>query len=120
MKRIITFLAVAVLAGCSSTEPGEEGRRWDKDEAATVTRSGVKLVIRHHSSADEFRGTLTNTTNSSVSDVRVEIHLSNGRELGPTPRTALAGGESRDVALDAAGQEFSWFSVHIELGGDSG
>lgn len=120
MKMIITLLAVAVLAGCSSTEPGEGGRRWDKDETATVTRSGVKLVIRYHSSKEEFRGTMTNTTNSSVSDARVEIHLSNGRDLGPTPRTALAGGESKDVALDAAGQQFSWFSVHIELGGGSG
>jgi len=121
MKRIITLLALALLAACSSTEPGEGGRRWDKDEEATVTRSGVKLVIRYHSSDEEFRGTMTNTTDSPVSDARVEIHLSNGKELGPTPGTGVAGGENTDVTLDAAGQDFSWFSVHIELGGgDSG
>jgi len=120
MNRTVHFLALAVVAACSSTEPGEGGRRWDKDETATVTRSGVKLVIRYHSAEEEFRGTMTNTTSSSVSDARVEIHLSNGKELGPTLRTTLAAGESKDVTLDAAGQQFSWFSVHIELGGGSG
>lgn len=120
MTRIINLLALALLAACSSTEPGEGGERWDKDEVATVTRSGVKLVIRYYSADEEFRGAMTNTTNSSVSGARVEIHLSNGKELGPTPRTTLAAGESKDVTLDAAGQQFSWFSVHIELGGGSG
>ncbi|MDE2974305.1 MAG: hypothetical protein OXU64_06205 [Gemmatimonadota bacterium] len=118
--RSATLALAITFAACSPTEPGEGGKRWDKDEPATVTRSGVKLVIRYHSSDEEFRGTMTNTTSSSVSDARVEIHLSNGKELGPTPRTTLAGDESKDVTLDAAGQRFSWFSVHIELGGDSG
>jgi len=120
MKRIITLLVLSALTACSPTEPGEGGKRWDRDETATVTRSGVKLLIRYHSSAEQFRGTMTNTTNSSVSGARVEVHLSNGKELGPTPKTTLAGGESKDVTLDASGQQFSWFSVHIELGGGSG
>ena len=115
------LLALAVtLAACSPTEPGEGGEQWDKDEVATVTRSGVKLVIQYHSADEEFRGTMTNTTDSAVSDARVEIHLSNGKELGPTPRTTLAAGESKDVTLDAAREQFSWFSVHVELGGGSG
>ena len=42
--------------------------------------------------------------------------LSNGVELGPTPRVDLAPGETRPVELDARGQTFTHYSVHVEIG----
>lgn len=119
--RAATLALAAMLAACgnSPTEPGESGKRWKKDETATETRKGVKLVIAYHSADEEFRGTVENTTSSAVDAVRVEIHLSNGKELGPTPRTDLQAGETKDVTLDAAGQSFDWFSVHVEIGSSS-
>ena len=48
--------------------------------------------------------------------MRVEVHLSNGVELGPTPRVNLAAGDTRAVHLSARSQSFSGFSVHVELG----
>ena len=63
-----------------------------------------------------FNGTVTNTASATVADVRVEIHLDNGVELGPTPRVDLAAGEMRSVSLDARGQRFSRWSVHVEIG----
>ena len=59
---------------------------------------------------------MTNTTDVTVSMVRVEIHLSNGVELGPTPSVDLAAGESREVELDAGSQTFTMFSAHVEIG----
>jgi len=111
-----------MVAACrtGSTEPGESGVRWNADQTATDTRRGVDLVISYDASGRPFNGTVTNTTGATVTDVRVEIHLSNGTELGPTPRVDLAAGAKQSVTLDAAGQNFDWYSVHVELGSSSG
>ena len=116
---VTTF--VATLSGCNSlTEEGESGTRWNPTETATETRSGVTLVLSYDATSQRFNGTVTNTTNSTVTNVRVEIHLSNGPELGPTPRVDLVAQGRRPVTLDASGQNFSWYSVHVEIGSDSG
>lgn len=75
--------------------------------------------MRYDAGQERFTGTVTNTTNGTVSDVRVEIHLSNGVELGPTPRVNLARGQERPVELGARGQSFTRWSVHVELGSQS-
>lgn len=119
--RTATLALAVVLAACteSLTEPGESGTRWNPDETATETRSGVTLVLNYDASTQRFNGTVSNTTASMVTDVRVEIHLSNGTELGPTPRIDLAAQAEQSVTLDASGQNFSWYSVHVELGSSS-
>ncbi len=127
IKQALTIRATALAlvamfaAACNNslTEEGESGTQYDRSETATETRSGVTLVISYNSSAQRFDGTVTNTTGSTVTDVRVEIHLSNGIELGPTPRVELAAGEVREVTLDASGHDFNWYSVHVEIGSSS-
>ena len=120
-KRHTLALILALLAvpACSGTEPGEGGKQWQPHEMATVSNGGVTLTISYDSSAERFDGTMTNTTNSTVANVRVEIHLSNGTELGPTPRVNIEAGQSEDVTLNASGQTFSWYSVHVEVGSSS-
>ena len=59
---------------------------------------------------------LNERRNTTVSNVRVEVHLSNGVKLGPTPRTNLAPGQMHTVELGASGQSFTAWSVHVELG----
>ena len=115
-------LAVLGASACLSslTEEGESGTRYALTETATEVRKGVELIAGYDSSQGEFTGTVTNTTNATVRQVRVEIHLSNGRELGPTPRVDLAPGQSDTFELDAGGQSFEWWSVHVEIGSDSG
>ena len=61
-------------------------------------------------------GTVTNETSTTAPSVRLEVHLSNGEELGPTPRSGLAAGASREDELEGAGQQFGRRSVHLELG----
>ena len=51
-----------------------------------------------------------------IENVRVEVHLFNGAELGPTEAVNLAAGEKRDVSLSAAGQTFAWWKAHDESG----
>ena len=120
--RTATLALLAMVAACrsGSTEPGESGVRWNADQTATDTHRGVDLVISYDASGRRFNGTVTNTTGATVTDVRVEIHLSNGTELGPTPRVDLAAGAKQSVTLDAGGQNFDWYSVHVELGSSSG
>lgn len=119
--RATMLMLAAILAACADnpTEPGESGRRWAPDETATDSREGVNLTISYNASSQRFDGSVTNTNSSAVSDVRVEIHLSNGTELGPTPRVTLQANETKSVTLDASGQNFTWYSVHLEIGSSS-
>ena len=101
-----------------SGEEGESGRQYGLSDTATETRNGIRLVMKYDSQKKSFTGTLVNTTNESVADVRVEIHLSNGVELGPTPRVNMTPGQTSPVTLDAGGQNFNQWSVHVEIGKD--
>ena len=135
MRRLmVTFVLLAALAcGATPTEPsgeqhrpeggggeaGESGTQYSLTDTAVETRSGVQLTMSYDAAAETFRGEVVNTTSATVTQVRVEIHLSNGVELGPTPRVDLAAGETRPVELDASGQTFTSWSVHVELGSGS-
>ena len=59
---------------------------------------------------------MTNTTKATLKRVRVEVHLSNGVELGPTTPMDLAPGQSIDVSLPATGQNFATWGAHPEVG----
>ncbi len=135
MRRLmVTFVLLTALAcGGSPTEPsgeehgpegggsepGESGTQYGLTDTAVETRSGVQLTMSYDAAAETFRGEVVNTTSATVTQVRVEIHLSNGVELGPTPRVDLAAGQSMPVELDASGQTFTSWSVHVELGSGS-
>ena len=97
-------------------ELGESGIRYGIAETAREARSGVRLELRFDGASETFTGTVVNTTAEPVSRVRVEVHLSNGVELGPTPRISLAPGETSSVQLAAAGQRFEAWTTHVEIG----
>lgn len=94
----------------------ESGTLYGLGDTARQSRGGVDLVLRYDAPAEAFVGTVRNTTTAPIDDVRVEVHLSNGVELGPTPRRDLAPGAVADVRLDARGQSFQRWSVHVEIG----
>ena len=85
-----------------------------------MVRAGARLVLQYDAATQTFKGTVTNTTGATLSRVRVEVHLSNGVELGPTTPVDLAPGETRDVSLPAPGQTFATWSAHPEVGSGSG
>ena len=101
------FLAVFVsLVGCGTSPTGEEGEsgtRYQISETAKEVRQGVELIIRFDDAKTAFVGTVKNTTSSDVEQVRVEVHLSNGTELGPTPRVELKAGETKGCSSGSQG-----------------
>ena len=102
--------------GEQGEESGESGIRYGVAETAQETRSGVCLELRFDAATETFTGTVVNTAAEPVSWVRVEVHLSNGVELGPTPRISLVSGETSSVRLAAAGQGFETWTTHVEIG----
>ncbi len=108
-------------AGEGQGEHGEEGEetgpRIAKDGTHDEVRKGVRLILSFDNESSSFIGTVENVTEKTVSRVRVEIHLSNGTELGPTIPIDLAPGKKVDVGLSAEGQSFDWWKAHAE-GGD--
>ncbi|WP_419837451.1 FxLYD domain-containing protein [Candidatus Poriferisodalis sp.] len=85
-----------------------------------VTRNGARLVLAYDPAANTFNGTVTNTTNSVLTRARVEIHLSNGTELGPTTPTDLAPGQTLRISLPATQAPFTTWSPHAEVGSGEG
>ena len=71
--------------GSESGDGGEEsGTQFAPSETYDAVRAGARLILTYDSTANEFTGTVANTTEARLSRVRVEVHLSNGIELGPT------------------------------------
>ncbi len=70
-------------------EGEESGQQFAKDETYDHVRNGVRLKLAYDATTNAFVGTVENTTNQTVSRVRVEVHLSNGIELGPTTPSDL-------------------------------
>ena len=100
-----------------SGEAGEEsGTELSLNAIYNETRNGARLVLSYDQENNAFRGAVVNTTDKTLERVRVEVHLSNGRELGPTAPADLAPGEKRDVTLVATSKDFDGWSAHPEVG----
>ena len=98
------------------SEGEESGQEFAKDETYDQVRNGARLKLVYDAKTNAFVGTVENTTNQTLSKVRVEVHLSNGIELGPTTLTDLAPDQTINVELSAAGQDFNKWSAHPEVG----
>jgi len=134
-KHISLVLAVSLLAACggrqgeqAATEesPGgateamegeESGKLLAKGDAFDQERAGTRLTLSYDAGANAFAGTVENVSGAALSQVRVEVHLSNGMELGPTPPVDLRPGAKADVRLAAPAEAFETWSAHAEVGG---
>ena len=99
-------------------EGGEEesGATITLDETYDGVRNGAQLIIGYDAEANAFVGTVQNVTDGTLSRVRVEVHLSNGTELGPTTPVDLAPGETIPVNLQATAEPFTGWTAHPESG----
>ena len=97
-------------------EGEEEGITLGLNDIYDVERKGSHLVLKYDSEASAFIGTVENVSNETLSRVRVEVHLSNGTELGPTTQVDLKPGEKREVMLAAESANFETWSTHAEVG----
>ena len=129
MNPICNILATSVillmvsLMGCSKKEElsardeGEESNvELTLNDQYDKVRNGARLILNYDTQSNAFKGTVENTTNEPLKKVRVEVHLSNGKELGPTPSTDLAPGEKTEVQLIATSTDFNGWTAHPEVG----
>ena len=107
--------------GDHGAEGGEEsGQRLSLAERWDAVDNGARLILSYNPPTTSFIGTVENTTQQTLCAVRVEVHLSNGTELGPTARTDLEHGQKMGVELSAAGEVFDWWTTHPETSSCSG
>ena len=96
---------------------GEESSvQFGLNDTFDQVRAGARLVLSYDSTANAFTGRVENTTENTLRRVRVEVHLSNGIELGPTEPVDLAAGHVAEVTLQASSQPFATRSAHPEVG----
>ena len=99
------------------TDSEESATQYAPGDTYDRVRAGAQLSLRYDPTTQSFTGTVTNVTDTTLGAVRVEVHLSNGTELGPTTPRDLAPGQSVDVTLVATGQQFNSWGAHPEVGG---
>lgn len=101
---------------------GEEGSgaTLALDETFDAVRGGARLILNYDAAGNAFTGTVENATGNILRRVRVEVHLSNGVELGPTTPTDLQPGQALAVNLPATAAPFTGWIAHAEVGGGDG
>ena len=106
-------------SGSESGGGGEEGSgaTLALDETFDTVRSGTRLILSYDATGNSFKGTVENTTDDVLDRVRIEVHLSNGTELGPTTPTDMAPGEVAAINLPATQASFTGWTAHAEVGG---
>ena len=119
----IVVLLIVVIIGCSRTakqatdnEKEESRTELALDETYDKVRNGARLFMNYDAQSNSFKGTVENTTDETLKQVRVEVHLSNGKEFGPTTPADLAPGEKRNVQLTATSTDFDGWTAHPEVG----
>ena len=97
-------------------EGEEDGTMLALDEVYDVVKKGTHLILKYDVEAKAFLGTVENVSEEMLTRVRVEVHLSNGKELGPTVQADLEPGEKRKVELVVGDEVFETWSTHAEVG----
>ena len=108
--------------GPESGSGGEEGSAsmLAPNETFDAVRGGARLILNYDATGNAFTGTVENTTGNALSNVRIEVHLSNGTELGPTSPVDMAPGQVIDVNLPSTQASFTGWVAHAEVGGGEG
>ena len=103
-------------SGGSGSEEGS-GATLPPDATFDAVRGGARLILNYDAASNSFQGTVVNTTGGVLTNVRIEVHLSNGTELGPTTPVDMAPGQVMAVNLPATQASFTGWIAHAEVGG---
>ena len=102
--------------GESDGDNEESGTQFGLNQTFNEVRAGARLALSYDSAANAFTGTVENTTGATLKRVRVEVHLSNGTELGPTTPVDLTPGQVIAITLPATSEPFTTWNAHPEVG----
>lgn len=97
-------------------EGEEDGTQFGLSDVYDVVKNGAHLILAYDAENNIFKGTVENTSDEVLEKVRVEVHLSNGIELGPTTSVDLKPGEKVEVKLEGSEKDFETWSTHAEVG----
>ncbi|MCY3732742.1 MAG: FxLYD domain-containing protein, partial [Chloroflexi bacterium] len=86
-----------------------------RDATFDEVRGGARLILKFDDASNSFRGIVENTSDRVLTRVRVEVHLDNGAELGPTTPTDLAPGETLDIVLPSTPESFTAWTTPAEV-----
>ena len=100
----------------SDASEGSGANALAPDMIYDVTRNGARLVMRYNAASNSFTGKVVNMTNATLTRARVEIHLSNGAELGPTTPTEIPPGYLLSLNMPATAQAFDSWTPRAEFG----
>ena len=92
------------------------GANLAPNETFDAVRGGARLILNYDAAGNAFTGTVENTTSNVLTNVRIEVHLSNGTELGPTTPVDLSPGQVMDVNLPSTAASFTGWIAHAEVG----
>ena len=98
------------------SEEGSGANTLAPDETFDMVRGGARLILNYDAQSNGFKGTVENTSNGVLDRVRIEVHLSNGTELGPTTPIDMAPGEVVAITLPATTASFTGWIAHAEVG----
>jgi hypothetical protein len=101
-----------------NAEGEESGTELALNESYDEIRNGARLILAYDVQSNSFNGTVENTTERILERVRVEVHLSNGIELGPTTPGNLRPGEKRSIKLTPTSNSFDGWTAHAEVGNE--
>ena len=104
--------------GAQAAAGSEEGSGATLAPDATfdAVRSGARLILNYDAAQQAFTGTVENTTSNVLGQVRIEVHLSNGVELGPTTPVDVAPGQVLPIELPSTTGSFTGWIAHAEVG----
>lgn len=95
------------------SEKGENSAKiYALNESYEVVRNGARLNLAYDTKRDSFIGTIENITDKTLERVQVDVHLSNGTDLGPTTFTNLSPGEKKDIELMTTSKNFEGWIAH--------
>ena len=100
----------------SGGEEGSGANALAPDETFDEVRSGARLILSYDAASNSFKGTVENVTNGVLDRVRIEVHLSNGAELGPTTPMNMAPGQVVMINQSATTASFTGWTPHAEVG----
>ena len=110
--------------GSGGSEEGSGAGMLAPNETFDMTRAGARLIMSYDAATNAFTGTVENTTTDTLTNARIEVHLSNGAELGPTTPVDMAPGEIININLPSTPEAFTGWTPHTEVGsseaGESG
>jgi len=118
---LLAALLLTAPYGCKEKAPEKEsaveaGMQLGVSETYNAVSNGLRMVLAYDSTDGLFVGTAENVTEAVIPSVRVEVHLSDGTELGPAELGDLRPGEAGSVFLSAEGRSFTWWNAQAESG----